>query len=252
MAPPVVTRARDHAARGSSGCCSFLVLATVLSLAAAGFVVWIYAKVGELVRFGEDEVAVQEVAPGGDRQLPDRRLGLPTAERVARRPHLRRRCRRGRRQPQRRSCSRDQSGRDRGADRVVPARTCGCARHRAHRPHQLGLRPGPAGPDRHDRAELRRHDQPLHRGRLQRLPGGWSRRSAGCPSTSTPYCDERSNLVRAIGPGASLSAGETALAFARSPTPRAAGRGRRLAHRPPPRRPRRIRSSSSSARPSSG
>ena len=34
------------------------------SFAAAGFIVWVYAKVGDLVRFGVDEVAVEEAAPG--------------------------------------------------------------------------------------------------------------------------------------------------------------------------------------------
>jgi LCP family protein required for cell wall assembly len=43
---------------------SVLALATVACLGAASFVTWVYAKVGELVRFDTDEVAVEEAAPG--------------------------------------------------------------------------------------------------------------------------------------------------------------------------------------------
>jgi LCP family protein required for cell wall assembly len=42
----------------------FLSLTTVATLAAASFVAWVYAKVGELVRFDSTEVAVEEVARG--------------------------------------------------------------------------------------------------------------------------------------------------------------------------------------------
>jgi LCP family protein required for cell wall assembly len=43
---------------------SLLCLVTVATLAAASFVAWVYAKVGELVRFDSEEVAVEEVARG--------------------------------------------------------------------------------------------------------------------------------------------------------------------------------------------
>lgn len=43
---------------------AFLSLATLGAIAAAGFVVWVYATVGELERFAEDEVAVEAVASG--------------------------------------------------------------------------------------------------------------------------------------------------------------------------------------------
>jgi LCP family protein required for cell wall assembly len=57
-------RARTHRSWFQRLLLSFLLMATVSTVAAAGFVVWVYAKVGELVRFDVDEVAVQEVAPG--------------------------------------------------------------------------------------------------------------------------------------------------------------------------------------------
>lgn len=43
---------------------TFASLLTIATLLGAGFVVWVYAKVGELVRFGTDEVSVDEAAPG--------------------------------------------------------------------------------------------------------------------------------------------------------------------------------------------
>ena len=57
-------RARDHRSWLQRLLLAFLALVTAFCLSAAGFVVWVYAKVGELVRFDEDEVAVAEVAPG--------------------------------------------------------------------------------------------------------------------------------------------------------------------------------------------
>ena len=57
-------RAPKHRSLGQRLVLAFLSLATVGAIAAAGAVVWVYATVGELVRFTPEEVAVEAVAPG--------------------------------------------------------------------------------------------------------------------------------------------------------------------------------------------
>jgi LCP family protein required for cell wall assembly len=57
-------RAPRHRSIGQRLVIAFLSLATVGAIVAAGAVVWVYATVGELVRFTEEEVAVENVAPG--------------------------------------------------------------------------------------------------------------------------------------------------------------------------------------------
>ncbi len=57
-------RSRTHRSWFQRLLLTFLTLAMVVSLAGAGFVVWVYAKVGELVRFDDSEVDVEEAAPG--------------------------------------------------------------------------------------------------------------------------------------------------------------------------------------------
>jgi LCP family protein required for cell wall assembly len=55
---------RPHRTWGQRLVLTFVGLATVGSLLSAGFVVWVYAKVGELVRFSTDEVNVEAAPPG--------------------------------------------------------------------------------------------------------------------------------------------------------------------------------------------